>query len=75
MEFAAKVRTTFIVLIQWLAHTRHVVTAFHEQQARQTTTVPLMVTGGFRSVAAMEEAIRSRAVDIIGMARPLTVQV
>jgi 2,4-dienoyl-CoA reductase-like NADH-dependent reductase (Old Yellow Enzyme family) len=33
--------------------------------------IPLMVTGGFRSKSAMEQAIRSGAADVIGLARPL----
>ena len=34
-------------------------------------SVPLMVTGGFRSSSAMEQAIKSGAADVIGLARPL----
>lgn len=33
--------------------------------------VPLMVTGGFRSAAAMGEAVASGACDVIGLGRPL----
>lgn len=33
--------------------------------------VPLMVTGGFRSRAAMEEALSRGAADVIGLGRPL----
>jgi len=32
--------------------------------------LPLMVTGGFRSLTAMEEAIASNETDMIGLARP-----
>lgn len=35
--------------------------------------MPLMVTGGFRSRAGMEEAIESGACDVCGIARPLCV--
>ncbi len=35
--------------------------------------IPLMVTGGFRSASAMEQALRSGAADVIGLARPLCV--
>jgi 2,4-dienoyl-CoA reductase-like NADH-dependent reductase (Old Yellow Enzyme family) len=35
--------------------------------------VPLMVTGGFRSRAAMEQALESGAADLIGLGRPLCV--
>lgn len=34
-------------------------------------SIPLMVTGGFRSASAMEQALRSGAADVIGIARPL----
>ncbi len=34
----------------------------------------LMVTGGFRSRAAMDEALASRAIDVIGLGRPMCVQ-
>ena len=36
-------------------------------------SVPLMVTGGFRSRAAMEQALTSGAADVIGLGRPLCV--
>ncbi|MFP5440043.1 MAG: NADH:flavin oxidoreductase/NADH oxidase family protein [Gammaproteobacteria bacterium] len=35
---------------------------------------PLMVTGGFRSAAAMRDAVASGATDIVGLARPLVVE-
>jgi 2,4-dienoyl-CoA reductase-like NADH-dependent reductase (Old Yellow Enzyme family) len=35
--------------------------------------IPLMVTGGFRSASAMEQALRSGAADVIGLGRPLCV--
>ena len=35
--------------------------------------VPLMVTGGFRTRAAMEQALDSGAADVIGLGRPLCV--
>jgi 2,4-dienoyl-CoA reductase-like NADH-dependent reductase (Old Yellow Enzyme family) len=34
------------------------------------TSVPLMVTGGFRSAAGMRDAISSGATDIVGLGRP-----
>ena len=34
-------------------------------------TVPLMLTGGFRSKSAMEQAIKSGATDVIGIGRPM----
>lgn len=38
---------------------------------RQVSIVPLMVTGGFRSRAAMNEAIDEDGIGLIGLARPL----
>ncbi|MEU4666954.1 NADH:flavin oxidoreductase/NADH oxidase family protein [Amycolatopsis sp. NPDC023774] len=42
-------------------------------KARQVSDVALMVTGGFTTAAAMAEALRSGALDVIGLGRPLTV--
>ncbi len=43
-------------------------------QAMQAhVNVPLMVTGGFRSRAAMEQALDQKAADVIGLGRPLCV--
>jgi 2,4-dienoyl-CoA reductase-like NADH-dependent reductase (Old Yellow Enzyme family) len=44
------------------------------QHARAITTVPLMVTGGFRSGTGMSEAITAGATDLVGLARPLAVE-
>lgn len=41
---------------------------------RKVTTVPLVVTGGFRSRAAMQSALDSGATDLIGIARPLCIE-
>lgn len=38
---------------------------------RQIAKMPLMVTGGFRSIEAMEEALREGVCDVIGLGRPL----
>jgi 2,4-dienoyl-CoA reductase-like NADH-dependent reductase (Old Yellow Enzyme family) len=43
----------------------------YARQIREVTKVPLMLTGGLRSAAAMGEAIASGAVDAIGIGRPL----
>lgn len=43
------------------------------QQVRSLSRVPLMVTGGFRSLSGMNAAISSGAVDVVGLARPLAV--
>jgi len=40
---------------------------------QQAVTVPLMVTGGFRSRAAMTEALASGAAALIGIGRPMCV--
>lgn len=44
------------------------------KDARKRTSVPIMLTGGIRSRAVMDEALASGAVDVIGMARPFCVQ-
>jgi 2,4-dienoyl-CoA reductase-like NADH-dependent reductase (Old Yellow Enzyme family) len=41
---------------------------------RAATRVPLMLTGGFRTGAAMASAIAAGACDIIGLARPLVTE-
>ncbi|GAA2623945.1 NADH:flavin oxidoreductase/NADH oxidase family protein [Actinomadura fulvescens] len=41
------------------------------ERVRARTSVPLMLTGGFRTKAAMEEAVTSGAVDLIGLGRPM----
>jgi len=41
--------------------------------ASETATMPLMVTGGFRSAQAMNEALSGDSVDMIGLGRPLCV--
>lgn len=38
---------------------------------RAKTILPIMVTGGFRSIEAMEQAVRDDGVDIIGLGRPM----
>ena len=41
---------------------------------RGATSTPIMLTGGFRTRAAMDEALREGTVDVIGMARPLAME-
>ncbi len=36
-------------------------------------SIPLMVTGGFRSASAMDQALKSGAADVIGLGRPMCV--
>jgi len=43
------------------------------ERLRGAVETPLMVTGGFRSAAAMQAALESGACDLIGLARPLCV--
>jgi len=40
------------------------------KKARKITTKPLMLTGGFRTVELMEEALSENHLDIIGLGRP-----
>ena len=40
---------------------------------RQQLSIPLMVTGGFRQRAAMEQAIDDGAADVVGLGRPMCV--
>lgn len=43
------------------------------EKVRAAVTVPLMVTGGFRTAAGMTAALRSGAVDVVGLARLLAI--
>jgi len=43
----------------------------YAQSLRKVVKVPLAVTGGFRSSAAIRDAISSGATDMVGLARPL----
>ena len=44
----------------------------YARRIRSVTTMPIMLTGGMRSRAVMESALASGAVDVIGLARPMT---
>ena len=44
------------------------------EKARQAVKVPLVVTGGFRSLEGMAQAIDSGAVDFVGIARSLALE-
>ena len=44
------------------------------EKIRSSVKVPLMLTGGFRSLAGMNEAIQTGAVDLIGLARLLAIE-
>jgi 2,4-dienoyl-CoA reductase-like NADH-dependent reductase (Old Yellow Enzyme family) len=43
----------------------------YAREIRKVATMPLMVTGGFRSREAMEEALDEGVCDLIGLGRPL----
>ncbi|MBI5311136.1 MAG: NADH:flavin oxidoreductase [Actinobacteria bacterium] len=43
------------------------------ERARKEVSMPLMITGGLRSAAAMNEALAA-GIDLIGVARPLTLE-
>lgn len=45
----------------------------YARDIRAATRLPLLVTGGFRSVAGMNAALASGATDLIGLGRPLCV--
>tara|TARA_R110002072_G_scaffold153969_2_gene303609 strand:+ start:1199 stop:2440 length:1242 start_codon:yes stop_codon:yes gene_type:complete len=45
----------------------------YAEKARAFSSVPLAVTGGFRSAKGMQDALDSGATDLIGLARPLAV--
>ncbi len=44
------------------------------EKARQAVKTPLVVTGGFRSLQGMADAITSGAVDFVGVARALAIE-
>jgi 2,4-dienoyl-CoA reductase-like NADH-dependent reductase (Old Yellow Enzyme family) len=43
----------------------------YARQIRSATALPIMLTGGMRSRAVMEDALAGGAVDVVGLARPL----
>ncbi|QEY24135.1 NADH:flavin oxidoreductase/NADH oxidase family protein [Neisseria animalis] len=42
----------------------------YAQKVRSVCTVPLVITGGFRSQTAMSEAVASGVLDMVGLAKP-----
>ncbi|SDK55202.1 2,4-dienoyl-CoA reductase [Nocardioides sp. YR527] len=48
--------------------------SYAERVRAELPTLPLMLTGGFRTAAGMVDAVESGAVDLVGLGRPLTVQ-
>lgn len=45
----------------------------YAERIRKATKIPLMVTGGFRSLAGMNHALSNSSLDVIGLGRPLCV--
>lgn len=45
----------------------------YAREVRKAVAVPLMVTGGFRTLPAMQDAVDQDGLDVIGLARPLCV--
>lgn len=48
--------------------------SYAERVRSDLPELPLMLTGGFRTVGGMVDAVESGAVDLVGLGRPLTVQ-
>jgi hypothetical protein len=46
----------------------------YAEQLARVLTVPVMLSGGFRSRTAMIDAVESGAADVIGLARPIAVE-
>ena len=46
----------------------------YAEKARAVSKVPLLLTGGFRPLAGMQAALDDRAVDMVGLGRPLCVE-
>jgi 2,4-dienoyl-CoA reductase-like NADH-dependent reductase (Old Yellow Enzyme family) len=47
---------------------------YAEKARDRVKNAPLMLTGGFRTSAGMQEALTSGAIDVIGLARPLAAE-
>ncbi|MDY6943795.1 MAG: NADH:flavin oxidoreductase/NADH oxidase family protein [Pseudomonadota bacterium] len=45
----------------------------YAERMRKVTRIPLMVTGGFRSLVGMNKALADDALDVIGLGRPMCV--
>jgi len=46
----------------------------YAQELRKQTTIPMMVTGGFRSRAAMDDALANDELDMVGLGRPTVME-
>lgn len=47
---------------------------YAERVRAELPELPLMLTGGFRTAEAMNDAVASGAIDVVGLGRPLTVE-
>lgn len=47
---------------------------FAQKAKERLTTMPLMVTGGFRTREKMEKALKENSLDVIGFGRPFCVE-
>jgi len=47
----------------------------YAERIREAAKIPLMVTGGFRSRDVMENSVKKKEIDVVGLARPLCTQV
>ncbi|MEN3938974.1 NADH:flavin oxidoreductase/NADH oxidase family protein [Staphylococcus shinii] len=45
----------------------------YADKARQLVKAPIVVTGGFRTAEAMEDAINNGSIDMVGIAKPLAI--
>lgn len=63
-------RTGDAVAVRSSSRVREAYFLEYAEAIRAVATMPLMVTGGFRSRAGMETALDSGALDLIGLARP-----
>ena len=64
----------FMTAVQASTRRREAYFLEYAERVRAKTRLPLMVTGGFRSAAAMSDAVRTGAADIVGLARPLALE-
>lgn len=46
----------------------------YAERIRKAVKIPLLVTGGFRTAGGMVDAVESGAIDLVGLARPLTIE-
>jgi 2,4-dienoyl-CoA reductase-like NADH-dependent reductase (Old Yellow Enzyme family) len=64
-------KTDSIVPVRESTRRREAYFLAYAESIRQVATMPLMLSGGFRTRAGMEDALGSRACDVIGLGRPL----